>query len=104
MYSVIRQGGMQFIAEKGKNIKVPLLDQEPGTEIEIKDVLMVGGDNVKVGTPVVDGASVKAKVIDHGKESKIRVFKRKKRKRYRKTIGHRQQFTTIEILDVKAGK
>ncbi len=101
MYAVFRTGGKQFRAEPGFTIRVPTLDVEPGNEVTFDDVLLASdGDDVKVGTPVVDGASVKAEVVKHGREKKIIVFKRKRRKGYRKKQGHRQDFTEIRVAEV----
>lgn len=101
MYSIIRQGGMQFQAEKGKNIDVPYFDAEVGTEFELKEVLLFSDDKVHVGRPLVENAVVSVKVISHARKPKITVFKHKRRKRYRKTTGHRQQFVRLEVLDMK---
>ena len=102
MYAVFRTGGKQFRAEPGRLIRVPSLEAEPGDTIEFDDVLLAsrGGDDVTVGTPVVEGATVKAEVVAHGRSDKIIVFKRKRRKGYRKKQGHRQPYTEIRVEDV----
>lgn len=102
MYSIIRQGGMQFYAEKGKCVDVPLMDAPVGSEIEIKDVLLFCNEKTLIGTPTVSGAAVKAKIVLHGRGPKVRIFKRKRRKRYRRTLGHRQDFTRLEITEMNA--
>lgn len=103
MYAVIKTGGKQYKVAQGDLLKVEKLDAEPGAEIEISEVLMVvDGDNVQVGTPVVESASVKAKVIEHGKAKKVIVFKKKRRKGYKVKRGHRQHYTTLEIQEVRA--
>ena len=103
MFAVVKTGGKQYIVSKGEVLKVEKLDAEVGSEIELTDVLMVtDGDNVKIGTPVVEGAAVKAKVLEHGKSKKVIVFKKKRRKGYKKKRGHRQHYTTLEIQDVSA--
>ncbi len=103
MYAVIKTGGKQYKVSQGDLLKVERLDAEPGSEIEISEVLMVvDGDNVQVGTPVVESASVKARVIEHGKDKKIIVFKKKRRKGYKVKRGHRQHYTTLEIQEVRA--
>ncbi len=95
-YAIIRSGGKQFRVEEGQQVRVPLMDQEVGSSIEL-DVLMLGGDETKVGSPVVDGARVAATVVDHGRDTKIIVFKKKRRKQYKRTRGHRQDYTTLKI-------
>ena len=102
MYAVFQTGGKQFRAEPGTRIRVPSLDVEPGATVTFDHVLLTGDAdaNVQVGTPVVDGASVKAEVIRHGRAKKIIVFKRKRRKGYRKKQGHRQDFTEIRVQEV----
>ena len=99
MYAVFQTGGKQFRAEPGNRLRVPSLDVEPGESVTFDRVLLTGDgeDSVQVGTPVVEGASVKAEVIRHGRGDKIIVFKRKRRKGYRKKQGHRQNFTEIRI-------
>ena len=103
MYAVIRTGGKKYKVAAGGKLKVESLPAEVGSEIEIKDVLMVAdGDNIKVGTPVLDGASVKATVLSHGRGEKVMIFKMRRRKHYRKTQGHRQNFTEIRIDGISA--
>ena len=99
MYAVFQTGGKQFRAEAGTRLRVPSLDVEPGDSVTFDRILLAGDgeDSVQVGTPVVEGASVKAEVIRHGRGDKIIVFKRKRRKGYRKKQGHRQNFTEIRI-------
>lgn len=105
MYAVFQTGGKQFRAEPGGRLRIPVLDVEPGNSVTFDHVLLAGdGDEaVKVGTPVVDGASVKAEVIRHGRGDKVIVFKRKRRKGYRKKQGHRQDFTEIRVEEVALG-
>jgi large subunit ribosomal protein L21 len=95
-YAIIRSGGKQFRVEEGQQVRVPLMDQEVGSTVEL-DVLLLGGDESKVGTPMVDGARVAATVVDHGRDTKIIVFKKKRRKQYKRTRGHRQDYTTLKI-------
>jgi large subunit ribosomal protein L21 len=103
MYAVIRTGGKQYKVAAGGKLKVESLPAEVGSEIEIKDVLMVAdGEDIKVGTPVLAGASVKATVIAHGRGEKVMIFKMRRRKHYRKTQGHRQNFTEIRIDGISA--
>ena len=101
MYAFFKTGGKQFRAEPGSTIRVPSLDAEPGDNIEFDEVLLAAdGDDVSVGTPVLEGARVKAEVLRHGRDDKIIVFKRKRRKGYRKKQGHRQKFTEIRVDEV----
>jgi len=99
MYAVFQTGGKQFRAEEGARLRIPTLEVEPGGSVTFDHVLLAGDgeDSVQVGTPVVDGASVKAEVLRHGRGDKVIVFKRKRRKGYRKKQGHRQNFTEIRI-------
>ena len=101
MYAVFQTGGKQFRAEPGGRLRIPSLDAEPGDSISFGEVLLASdGDKVTVGTPMVDGAAVKAEVLRHGKSDKIIVFKRKRRKGYRKKQGHRQKFTEVRIGEI----
>ena len=102
MYAVFQTGGKQFRAEPGARLRIPSLQAEPGDTVTFDEVLLAGdGDEtVQVGTPTVDGASVKAEVLRHGRAKKVIVFKRKRRKGYRKKQGHRQDFTEIRIDEV----
>ncbi|MBD0372324.1 MAG: 50S ribosomal protein L21 [Pyrinomonadaceae bacterium] len=95
-YAIIRSGGKQFRVEEGQQVRVPLLDKEVGSTLEL-DVLLLGTDSSQVGTPMVDGARVAATVVDHGRDMKIIVFKKKRRKQYKRTRGHRQDYTTLKI-------
>ena len=98
MYAVIREGGKQFKVQEGDIIKVPKRSEEEGKKITIKDVLLISDDeSTKIGNPIIKNAKVEAKVLKHGKDKKIIVFKYKRRKGYRRKLGHRQQFTRIEI-------
>jgi large subunit ribosomal protein L21 len=105
MHAVIKTGGKQYRVEAGDEFNVEKLnDADVGAEITFDSILAVGdGDDLAVGTPVVDGASVTAKVVEHGRDKKIIVFKKKRRKKYRKKKGHRQHYTRIRITDVSAG-
>jgi large subunit ribosomal protein L21 len=102
MYAVFKTGGKQFRAEPGTRLRVPTLDLEPGASVVFDQVLLTGDDEaaVQVGAPTVTGASVKAEVLRHGREKKIIVFKKKRRKGYQKKQGHRQDFTEIRIDEV----
>ena len=101
MYAVFRTGGKQFRAVPGSTLRVPTLDAAPGDSVTFEDVLVASdGENVSVGTPTVSGAHVKAEVLGHGRDTKIIVFKRKRRKGFRKKQGHRQGFTEIRVDEV----
>ena len=102
MQAVIKTGGKQYKVSPGEVIRVERLDGEPGSELELSEVLMVvDGDNVSVGDPVLENASVKVKLVGHGKAKKVVVFKKKRRKGYKVKRGHRQLFSTIEIQEVR---
>jgi large subunit ribosomal protein L21 len=100
--AVVRISDVQFRVSENEVVRVPLLQAEIGTKLEFDEVLLVGGDEVKVGTPLVEGAKVRAEVIEQGKEDKIVVFKKKRRKNYQKTQGHRQAYTAIKITAIEA--
>ncbi len=101
MYAVVRTGGKQYRLEIGDNVKVEKLPDEVGNIVELSQILMVSdGSEVKVGTPLVMGASVKAEIVGHGRSKKIRVFKMKRRKKYRRTQGHRQAFTQLKVTEI----
>ncbi|HEX8745813.1 MAG TPA: 50S ribosomal protein L21 [Pyrinomonadaceae bacterium] len=95
-YAIIKSGGKQFRVEEGQKVRVPLMDKEVGSTVEL-DVMLLGGDSPQVGSPTVDGARVAATVVDHGRDTKIIVFKKKRRKQYKRTRGHRQDYTTLKI-------
>ena len=99
MYAIIATGGKQYRVSEGDTIYVEKLDLEPDSEVTFP-VLMLGGDTVTMGTPEVKGASVKGKVVRHGKGQKIVVFKYKAKKNYRRKQGHRQPFTQVEITAI----
>ena len=98
MYAVIKAGGKQYKVAAGEKIKVEQIAADVGQEIVIDQVLAVGdGANIKVGTPLVLGASVTVTVISHGRGDKIRIFKMRRRKHYQKRQGHRQNYTELQI-------
>ena len=102
MYAIIKSGDKQFRAEPGRTIRVPSIDAEVGDQVTFDQVLMTGGDDeVVVGSPVVDGASVTGEVVRHGKDRKVIIFKWKRRKNYRKKQGHRQGFTEVRIGEIR---
>lgn len=102
MYAIIETGGKQLKVEEGQSIFVEKLAAEAGETVTFDKVLFVGGDDAKIGTPTVEGASVTAKVVEQGRAKKIIVFKFKKRKNYRRKQGHRQPFTKVTIEKINA--
>jgi large subunit ribosomal protein L21 len=101
MYAVVEIAGKQFKVTGSGKVKVPRLDVEVGKTVRFDKVLLLADDgNVKVGNPTVKGAKVEAKVLAHGKDEKVIVFKKKRRKGYRVKRGHRQLYTEIEISEV----
>jgi large subunit ribosomal protein L21 len=102
MYAVIKTGGKQYKVSEGEFLKVEKLEGEIGDSIEFAEILMVGGENTVVGTPLVAGASVSAKIAVQGKGKKVLVFKSKKRKDSRKLRGHRQHLTVLKIEKITA--
>ncbi|HEX8891485.1 MAG TPA: 50S ribosomal protein L21 [Pyrinomonadaceae bacterium] len=96
-YAIIKSGGKQFRVEEGKTVRVPSLAKQAGEAVEL-DVLLVGdGDGAKAGSSLGEGARVAATVVDHGRDDKIIVFKKKRRKHYKRKQGHRQGYTTLKI-------
>ncbi len=102
MYAVIETGGKQYLVQKGSIISVEKLTGDKGANIEFNDVRIVGGgEELKVGTPTVDGAIVTAKVLKQGKDKKILVYKKKRRHGYERLRGHRQELTELEIMNIQ---
>lgn len=102
MYAIVETGGKQYKVSKGDVITVEKLDAEAGSEVALDKVLLVNdGTDLKIGTPLVDGAKVTAKVLSHGKAKKILVFKFKAKKNYRRRQGHRQPFTKLMIQEIE---
>ena len=98
MYAVIKTGGKQYKVAVGDKLKIEAIPADIGSKIIIPEVLMVAdGDNIIVGNPVVEGASVSALVLTEGRHKKIRIFKLRRRKHYQKHQGHRQNYTEIQI-------
>jgi len=104
MYAVIKTGGKQYRVAAGDRLNVETLPVEPGSDIEFEQVLMLAeGDAVDVGAPFIAGARVTAKVIEHGRGDKVRIVKFKRRKHYKRQMGHRQNYTRVEITGVARG-
>ena len=103
MYAVIKTGGKQYRVAAGEKIKVEQIAADVGQELVLDQVLAVGnGSDIKIGTPLVSGASVTVKVVSQGRHDKVHVFKMRRRKHYQKRQGHRQNFTEIEIVSISA--
>jgi len=100
-YAIIRSGGKQFRVEEGATVRIPSLDRRAGETVELEALIVGGGEGgVRVGSPAVEGARVTATVLDHGRGDKIVVFKKKRRKQYKRTQGHRQNYTTVRIESI----
>jgi large subunit ribosomal protein L21 len=101
MYAVIKTGGKQYKVVAGEKLKVEQIPADIGSEITIDQVLALGaGETIKFGTPLVAGATVLAKVVDHGRHDKVRIFKMRRRKHYQKRQGHRQNYTELQIVSI----
>ena len=95
-YAIIKTGGKQFRVEEGKTVRVPLINKPAGESVELDVLMTAGDDGTKVGS-TLEGARVAATVVDHGRDDKIIVFKKKRRKHYKRKQGHRQGYTTLKI-------
>jgi len=103
MYAVVKTGGKQYRVAVGDKIKVEQIAADVGQEVVLGEVLAVGtGSELKIGAPLVSGATVTAKVVEQGKHDKVRIFKMRRRKHYQKRQGHRQTFTELEIGAINA--
>jgi large subunit ribosomal protein L21 len=101
MYAVIRSGGKQYKVAPGEKLRVEQLAADVGAEVVLDQVLMVGeGDSIRVGQPIVAGATVKATVVGHGRGDKVTIFKMRRRKHYQKHQGHRQSYTELKIESI----
>ena len=104
MYAVIRTGGKQYRVEQGEVLRVEKLGVDEGASFDFDQVLMVGeGEQVQVGSPVVEGARVSATVRGHGRADKVHIIKFRRRKHYMRRQGHRQSYTEIEVTSIAAG-
>jgi len=101
MYAVVRTGGKQMRVSPGEVVDIELVAGNPGDRLELSEVLLVGGDALKVGSPLVAGAKVIATIEGESKGPKIRGFKHKKRQRYRLNFGHRQHYTSVRIESIE---
>ena len=103
MYAVVSSGGKQYRVQQGETLKVEKISGEVGSPVSFNRVLMYSdGENVKVGQPVLEDVTVTGHIVEQGKAKKILVFKYKRRKRYRRKQGHRQQFTAVKIDSIEA--
>jgi large subunit ribosomal protein L21 len=96
-FAIIRSGGKQFTVEKGATVRVPTLKGDVGASVDLEVLATGEGKETRVGAPLLEGAKVTATVVDHGRAAKIVVFKKKRRKHYKRTKGHRQGYTTLKI-------
>lgn len=96
-YAIIRSGGKQFRVEEGATVRLPSINKEAGAAVELEALVVEGADGVKIGSPLVEGARIAATVVEHGRGEKIIVFKKKRRKQYKRTRGHRQNYTAVKI-------
>ncbi len=102
MYAIVKTGGKQYWVEPGNIIKIEKIDGNIGEPMVFKEVLLVGGEGqLKIGKPYLEGIQVKGTILAQGRSKKIVVFKFRRRKRYRKKMGHRQYFTSIKIEEIK---
>ena len=103
MYAVIKTGGKQYRVAAGEKLKIEQIPAEVGAEITLDQTLMLGeGETVKIGAPLVSGATVKATVLSQGRHDKVKIFKMRRRKHYQKHQGHRQNYTEIRIDGISA--
>jgi large subunit ribosomal protein L21 len=103
MYAIVNTGGKQYKIQQGDVLRVEKIPGEVGSPVSFDKVLMFSdGENVNIGRPVLDNVAVKGHIVEQGKDKKIIVFKYKRRKRYRRKLGHRQQYTEIKIDSIEA--
>lgn len=107
MYAIIKTGGKQYLVAEGDTLRVEKLMAEPGAEVVLDQVLAIvtgqgAGNGLRVGAPLLAGAAVKATIVEHGLGDKVRIFKLRRRKHYKKTQGHRQPYTEIRIIGISA--
>ena len=104
MYAIFRTGGKQFRAEPGATLRIPSVAAEAGETIRFEEVLLGANEgDFKVGAPLVSGAAITAEVMGHGKGEKIIIFKHKRRKNYRRKLGHRQKYTEVRVSEINLG-
>ena len=103
MYAVVRTGGKQYKVTKDAVLTVESLAGDVGSKLTLGEVLLLGGDSLKLGAPLVKGASVACEIVEHGQGEKVVAFKKKRRKNTHRKRGHRQHFTTVKVLGITAG-
>jgi large subunit ribosomal protein L21 len=101
MYAVIESGGKQYRVQPGERLLIEKLMAEPGAQVSFPALLLADGDNVRVGAPTLEGATVTAEVIGPEKGEKLRIYKFRRRKGYRRKTGHRQTYTALRIVEIK---
>jgi len=99
-FAVIRTGGKQYRVEPGTLIRVEKIEGDVGAAIEFNEVLLAGGDAIRIGTPLVEGAVVRGQIVAHARDKKVLIFKKKRRKNYRRRRGHRQSLTTVKVTEI----
>jgi large subunit ribosomal protein L21 len=103
MYAVVKTGGKQYRVSAGEKLRIEQIPADVGAEIVLNEVLLVAnGDDLQMGTPLLNGAAVTERVVSHGRGDKVRIFKMRRRKHYRKSQGHRQNYTEIEIVGISS--
>ena len=103
MYAVVKTGGKQYKVAPGEKLKVEQIPADVGAEVILDQVLLIGeGESVRLGQPIVAGATVKATVVAHGRHAKVKIFKMRRRKHYQKHQGHRQNYTELKIESIVA--
>ena len=103
MFAVIKAGGKQYRVVEGQVLKVEGVEGEPGTIVQIGEVIMLGGDTPEIGKPTISGASVAVEIVEHGRGRKVIAFKKRRRKNSRRKRGHRQDFVLIRISEILTG-
>jgi len=104
MYAVIKTGGKQYRVSEGQTLRIEKLNAEQGANVEFDQVLMVAdGENFKLGTPLLSGGKVTAEIVEQGRGKKVKIVKFRRRKHYRRQMGHRQSFTEVKITGITAG-
>ena len=99
-YAVIRTGGKQYRVETGQLVRIEKLDGDVGSAVEFNEVLLAGGDTLRIGTPLVEGARVRGEIVAQSRDKKVLIFKKKRRKNYRRRRGHRQSVTTVRVTEI----
>lgn len=105
MYAVIESGGKQHRVEPGEIVRLEKLAVDKGGTVDFEKVMLVGeGENIRIGTPYLEGGKVRAEVVGHGRGDKVTIIKMRRRKNYRRKVGHRQPYTEVKITDISGGR